>query len=288
MTQRARFELQHPGTRRGFSLIELMVAVTIGLLVTIVIANLFLGTKQNYRAQDDTSRIQENARYSAQVLARTLRLAGYRADWNQSYDQVFGVGVTPIGGTDNDGANASDTILARFQGSGDGSSPAGCVATNTCKVAGGPLAGGTGADGTVNDCLGNSIDRQMGATRFVENRFQVRTPGANGGPALFCSLDSGATWTEIVPDVENMQILYGEKTGSLPSAERFLVAGAAGQNMNNVIAVRIALLHRSANLTAGALDTKTYNLAGTNYNPADELRLRMVSNSTIGLRNRSQ
>lgn len=278
MTQRARFELQRPGTRRGFSLIELMVAITIGLLITIVIGNLFLGTKQNYRAQDDTSRIQENVRYSAQVLGRTLRLAGYRADWNQSYDQVFGAGVTPIGGTDNDGANASDTILARFQGSGTGASVAGCVAANTCA----------GADGTVLDCLGNRIDRQMGTTRFVENRFQVRTPGANGGPALFCSLDSGATWTEIVPDVENMQILYGERTGSLPSAERFLVAGAAGQNMNNVIAVRIALLHRSANLTAAALDTKTYDLAGTIYNPVDELRLRMVSNSTIGLRNRTQ
>lgn len=273
--------------QRGLSLVELMVAMAIGLVITVVIANLFLGTKQSYRLQDDASRIQENARYSAQVLGRTLRLAGYRADWNQSYDQVFNTAVAApvvfaigqsVTGVNDNGTNASDTIAVRFQGSGTGASAAGCVATNTCA----------GADGTVLDCLGNRIDRLMGATKFVTNLFQVRTPGANGGPALFCSIDLGAAWTEIVPDVENMQILYGEKTTNLPSAERYLVAGAAGQNMNNVISIRIALLHRSANLSAGALDTRTYTLAGTVWDPADDFRMRLVSNATVGLRNRTQ
>jgi type IV pilus assembly protein PilW len=272
---------------RGLSLVELMVAMAIGLVITVVIANLFLGTKQSYRLQDDVSRIQENARFAAQVLERTVRLAGYRADWNQSYDQVFNTTLaTPvafavgqvIAGANNTAVNASDTIAVRFQGSGAGTSAAGCAATNSCA----------GADSTVLDCLGNRIDRQMGAARFVTNILQVRSPGANGGPALFCSIDDGTTWVEIVPDIENMQILYGEKTSSLPSAERYLVAGAAGQNMGNVIAVRLSLLHRSPNTSAGALDTRTYNLAGTVYDPVDDFRVRMVSNATVGLRNRTQ
>jgi type IV pilus assembly protein PilW len=260
------------------SLIELMVAMTIGLLITVVIANLFIGSKASFRAQDDTSRVQENLRYASLVIGRTLRLAGYRADWNQTYDQVFGVGVTPIAGTDNNGANSSDTIIVRFQGSGNGTSSSNCAATNSCA----------GADGTIIDCLGNRIDRLMGTTRFVENRFQVRTPGSNGGPALFCSIDAGATWTEIVPDIENMQVLYGEKTSALPNAERYLVAGGGGQNMNNVISVRVALLHRSPTQSAGLTDTKTYDLARTSWDPADDKRFRLAATTTIGLRNRTQ
>jgi type IV pilus assembly protein PilW len=265
-------------SERGMSLIEIMVAMTIGLIILLVIGNLFIGSKQNYVSQDDASRTQENSRYSTLVLGRTLRLAGYRADWHQSYDQIFGVGVTPIAGTDNTGANSSDTIIVRFQGSGDASSTAGCVATNSCA----------GADSTVLDCLGNRIDRRMGTTAFVENQFQVRTGGANGGTSLFCSIDSGTNWVEIVPDIQNMQVLYGEKTGSLPNVERYLVAGAAGQNMNNVIGLRIALLHRSSNLSAAVPDTRTYNLAGTTVGPFNDARVRSVSNMTVGLRNRSQ
>jgi type IV pilus assembly protein PilW len=266
-------------TQRGMSLIEIMVAMTIGLIILLVIGNLFVGSKQNYVAQDDASRTQENSRYFSLVLGRALRLAGYRADWYASYDQVFGAGVTPIGGTDNNGANSSDTLVVRFQGSGDGSStPAGCVATNSCA----------GADGTVLDCLGNRIDRNMGTARFVENQFQVRTGGANGGTALFCSIDSGTNWVEIVPDIQNMQILYGERTGSLPNVERYLAAGTTGQNMNNVVAVRVALLHRSASNSAALPDAKTYNLAGTVVGPFNDARVRSVSNMTVGLRNRSQ
>jgi type IV pilus assembly protein PilW len=266
-------------SERGMSLIEIMVAMTIGLIILLVIGNLFIGSKQNYVAQDDASRTQENSRYSTLVLGRTVRLAGYRSDWHQSYDQIFGAGVTPIAGSDNTGANSSDTIIVRFQGSGDGSStPATCVSTNSCA----------GADGTVLDCLGNRIDRKIGTAVFVENQFQVRTGGANGGTALFCSIDSGTNWVEIVPDIQNMQVLYGEKTGSLPNVERYLVAGTAGQNMNNVIALRIALLHRSASNSAAVTDAKTYNLAGTVVGPFNDARVRSVSNMTVGLRNRSQ
>jgi type IV pilus assembly protein PilW len=85
-----------------------------------------------------------------------------------------------------------------------------------------------------------------------------------------------------------MQVQYGEKTGSLPNVERYLVAGTAGQNMNNVIALRIALLHRSASNSAAVTDAKTYNLAGTVVGPFNDARVRSVSNMTVGLRNRSQ
>lgn len=276
-----------PRRERGMSLVELMVAMTIGLVITVVIANLFLGTKQTYRTQDDLSRMQENLRFAFQVIGRITRQAGYRADWNRTIDAVFGVGVSPIDGTDGTGANGSDTLIVRFQGSGAGTSGANCLATNSCG----------GADGRILDCLGNRVDRQMGPApspyapvfnvTFVENWFRVRTGGASGGTALFCSVDRGNTWVEIVPDIDNLQVLYGEKTG--PTAvDRYLAAGTAGLSMGLVLNLRIGLLHRSPNLTAGATDTRTYNLVGTAVGPFNDQRIRLAATSNFVLRNRTQ
>jgi type IV pilus assembly protein PilW len=272
--------------QRGMSLVELMVAMTIGLIITVVIANLFLGTKQTYRTQDDLSRIQENLRFAFQVIGRIVRQAGYRAEWNRTIDQVF-LGNSPIDGTNATGANASDILIVRFQGSGTGASGAGCLPTNSCG----------GADGRVLDCLGNRVDRQMGpgtgaGISYAENWLRVRTGGANGGTALFCSINLGNTWVEIVPDIDNMQVLYGEKTG--PTAvDRYLDAskkghGATDLKMDQVLNLRVALLHRSANLTAGETDTRTYNLVGTTVGPFNDQRIRLAATSNFVLRNRTQ
>jgi type IV pilus assembly protein PilW len=61
---------------RGLTLVELLVALVLGLLVTIVIANVFLANKQIDRLNENTARAQESARYAFEILARDLREAG--------------------------------------------------------------------------------------------------------------------------------------------------------------------------------------------------------------------
>ena len=63
--------------QRGFSLIELMIASTIGLIVVGSIGYFYLGTRQAYRTTDNLSRIQESHRIVLDTLAREIRLAGY-------------------------------------------------------------------------------------------------------------------------------------------------------------------------------------------------------------------
>jgi type IV pilus assembly protein PilW len=70
--------------------------------------------------------------------------------------------------------------------------------------------------------------------------------------------------------------------------DRYLAAGTAGLDMTRVLNVRVALLHRSANLTAGATDTRTYNLVGTNVGPFNDQRIRTVATSNFVVRNRTQ
>jgi type IV pilus assembly protein PilW len=62
---------------RGFSLVELMVALTIGLIIMAAVSMLFVSSKKTYTAQDSLARLQENARFAMQFLVKDLRLAGY-------------------------------------------------------------------------------------------------------------------------------------------------------------------------------------------------------------------
>jgi len=60
----------------GFSLVELMVAITLGLLLTAGMVQLFSSTKVTFRTNDALARVQENGRFTLEMLKRELREAG--------------------------------------------------------------------------------------------------------------------------------------------------------------------------------------------------------------------
>lgn len=62
---------------RGFSLVELMVAMTIGLFLTAAIGSLYVSNIFAFRAQDDDSRLQETVRAALDTLGYHIRLAGF-------------------------------------------------------------------------------------------------------------------------------------------------------------------------------------------------------------------
>jgi len=62
---------------RGFSMVELMVALVITLILLAGIGQIFLSSKKSFVIQNTLGRIQENGRYAMGVLANDLRRAGY-------------------------------------------------------------------------------------------------------------------------------------------------------------------------------------------------------------------
>ncbi|MBK4735020.1 PilW family protein [Noviherbaspirillum pedocola] len=70
--------------QQGASLIEIMIAITIGLLILAGVSSLFV---RNSRAHDEIRRANEqieNGRYAASLLADDLRNAGYLAEFDPS------------------------------------------------------------------------------------------------------------------------------------------------------------------------------------------------------------
>jgi type IV pilus assembly protein PilW len=61
----------------GFSLVELMLALALGVIVTAGIVQLFVGNNQTYALLNGQSRLQESARFSVDFIARSARAAGY-------------------------------------------------------------------------------------------------------------------------------------------------------------------------------------------------------------------
>src|SRR3989344_1059020 len=66
-----------PQKTKGFSLVELMVAVTIGLIILVSVSAIFITSKKSYSVQDRLARLQENARFAMQYIMKDVRMAGY-------------------------------------------------------------------------------------------------------------------------------------------------------------------------------------------------------------------
>lgn len=65
-----------PSRQQGMSLIEMMVALLLGLLVTGAALSMFLSNSRTYRATESLSRVQENARIAFELMARDIREVG--------------------------------------------------------------------------------------------------------------------------------------------------------------------------------------------------------------------
>ncbi len=61
----------------GFTVVELMVGLLLSLLLVAGVLQVYLGSQTTYQVTEGLSRLQENTRTSAELLAKEIRMAGY-------------------------------------------------------------------------------------------------------------------------------------------------------------------------------------------------------------------
>jgi type IV pilus assembly protein PilW len=61
----------------GFSIVELMVAILIGLIILAGVIQVVISSKTTFMGQEEMSFIQENARYAMDVIGKDIQGAGY-------------------------------------------------------------------------------------------------------------------------------------------------------------------------------------------------------------------
>lgn len=68
--------LQSPEKQTGLSLVELMIALTLGLVLTLGVTQVFVGSNKTYRTTGAIAFLQENLRFSMSRISRDVRMAG--------------------------------------------------------------------------------------------------------------------------------------------------------------------------------------------------------------------
>ena len=83
---------------RGLSLVELMVAITIGAILLGGAITLFVNNRDTYKTTNELSRLQETARYALDMMVKDIRMAGYFG----CADRLDSVTVNGLGAIDGD------------------------------------------------------------------------------------------------------------------------------------------------------------------------------------------
>ncbi|MGB1447888.1 MAG: PilW family protein, partial [Arenicellales bacterium] len=111
-----------PRRQRGVTLVELMIALAIGLLVTVAMLKVYVDASRMYRFNEGLARVQENGRFGLEFIRRDARVAGFWGCYSDATltngvsatsNAYINVGAGHITGTSDDGLNGSDSITFR-------------------------------------------------------------------------------------------------------------------------------------------------------------------------------
>ena len=108
--------------QRGVTLVELMVALALGLLITVAMLKVYVDASRMYRFNEGLARVQENGRFALEFIRRDARVAGFWGCYSDApltnqisttSDAWLDVAAGHITGTNDDGLNGADSITFR-------------------------------------------------------------------------------------------------------------------------------------------------------------------------------
>lgn len=280
-------------SQQGLSLIELMIALGLGLFIIAGIFQVTFGSRQAFEVIQAQSMMQESGRFATHFIADTARNAGYRnlgvinaADGNSfaqalidSVDFESNIAAAwPQESFFEEGAIAAGADNARSIGFND--------AKNQSDVLSLRMQGDASDDATnfsMSDCQGSMISSAESDRTIVHYYI-------NDNDMLVCRADqsnSGALTTgsvvELVSGVEDMEVVYGVDTFGATSFQNASAMNAS--DWASVRSVRVALLAASNNTPLNKGIDRRFDLLDRSTRIDGDGKARQVFYQTIALRN---
>ena len=264
--------------QRGLTLIELMVALVIGLVVVIAISALFVNSSMLRREVEVSAEVIENGRYGADLLSRELSQTGFYGPLSQPSGTTVALCSTTL-------TEWADSLAVYAVGVNNAGASPGCIArkpdtdavfvqrASTCRVgeAGCEAENASNAYLQVSEC-----GTEYSAKPFVVGQggdaaaFVLQTKACDGTPAekrklvrrifyvspaevlsyVDITLAGASAPVALVDNIEQMQLEYAVDTDTNGTADAFSSTPA---DWTQVIGVRVWLLARS---TAASRNTK--------------------------------
>ncbi|NQD37695.1 hypothetical protein HPT27_11725 [Permianibacter sp. IMCC34836] len=259
--------------QRGYSVVELLIAGTLGLILLGGISQLFVGSSQTYRMQRQLANIQDSGRFALWYLKDDLQRAGWANDGAEptspleegpifQLPDAFSDTLNCGGGncTADGGGDANDSFAVRFEGT--------------------------------TDCTGVAV-----AGPVVQNYYYI---GGVDNQQLLCVGNGGGTPQPLVDGVDSFQVLYGiDTTAPAPASpscrdravDQYVTAtdladfGVGLGETRSVVAVRFSLLIRGEENNALPSVDRSYQVGDRELSFNDRIPRRVFS-LTVPIYNR--
>lgn len=303
MTQGA-FRARQVHGQRGFSILELMVSMALGLLVLAAVFVSSAGMVVASRQQRAASVMTDDALLALSLIRRDLLMAGY---------------VHPVLINASQFSAVNSTVLSRpvFGCSTLFDDNSAVVAAGTCKPSSSTAS--TASTATASDAIEINFEASQGSVDLSTDKkltgcqgFELKDDQGNVPSAaadvntrlptshryyvkdltLSCAT-AGGTGQALVPNVETLQITYGVSSGWLidqPDKRRPVryVDATHVTNWADVVAVHLCVLMRSGEpvLDKGETATHGYTDCDGTAQTASDGYLRRAYATTVALRNR--
>lgn len=297
-------------------MVELLVAMLLGLFLLYALVQILINGKQSFSSANSMSRLQENGRIATNMVVSELKRAGYMGG-NSNMQDISGSSgkVDPSMTCPTAGDTWVRMVEQRVAGIDDGNTGYACIPDATYlrgdvlvlrhaapwladtfsanKVylrsslfEGRIFTGANAALSPANDVLDTpQNERELLAYAFFVGD-SGRTCGGRVVPSLFrvgVDDNSQPVARELLPGIEDFQVQYGVSGPNDNIVDRYYNANDV-PSWDRVQTVRIWLLVRGECTETGFTDANTYTYGDQNYTPGDNFRRQLYS-SVVMVRN---
>ena len=185
--------------QRGFSLIELSIAILIALFLIGGVIVVEQGVHRSYQDDSSFAQLEDEERFAMTILTQAVESAGYYPDPTSNVPNS--TVLMPETMTTPESVTIPFAGAQSLFGVYQGTSPNDSIAT---RFVAGPAA-------SLDLCTGSPTTSGVEYTTYL-----YVSNGSDGKPYLYCDLATGGSWAsspvQLVSGIQNMQIMYGVNT----------------------------------------------------------------------------
>lgn len=304
---------RQPGCRdfpRGFTLVELMVSMTIGLLLVAAMLSALLGSSATGKTRDRASAVQFSGRYALDVMKRDIQHAGYlgitslfipdipvpfavtnvcdAANVGRISLRVWGAESNPYSGSCLPAAQyaGGDVLVVRRLSANAVAAPFSnaLIYYHSSYEGGQPFVGPTAPNFNGTGFQPPYLDYLLRETVYYVSPYTTSPTESPKVPALYrLTLTNGPAMVPelVATGVEQMQLRYGVFA---TDGSAVLVPATGVSDWDSVASVEISLLVRADAAEPGYQNTATYSIGGSDFTVNDGYR-RVVYTTVVQMRN---
>jgi type IV pilus assembly protein PilW len=270
--------------QQGFSLVELMIGLVLGLFVIGVIVTVFVQSKRNFNQDQQIAQMQENGRYALQLLSREVAHAGFLggmsavdtidasgltyscADWFNPLVkpiEIFDAGTPANCFGLGEAAGTQVMVIKRTDGKSSAAAAANKLYFRTRGQGGKIINTGTSSGATP----AGWVDWE-----YLPEIYYIKDDDSNADgvsiPALYRKrmIVSGGniTLTDeelLAPGINNFGLLYGFDSGEDDGvADDYVISSDYSDTLNKVVSARVSVLAMSTDNDPNYENNKKYTL----------------------------